>query len=404
MLLSVVGFGTSAAIVKFASVSQLGIYSSFLVVITLAQTCYGSLFSGQMLLISSGKSRIFVNTYFRLTTVMWAASTFGFLLLFFCIFFIMSFFDEETYQKTMAYGTVCVVSLTLFEQTRRLMYVRSEFKYSAVFTIVFSISHVVMSVFLFQLNEGNYSANSAFLSLGTAYLIGVLLNPVFWNSLSTAKNISPIKAIALFKRYLLQGKFALGGIILSWIQNQSITMYLLVFFGPKVAGVFSLGRLLLTPISVVNYGLINGFIPLLRKYAQNKEWSKLFSTTNKFSRMGAASVLAYSIPLLVVLKFDWLQPYLPEIEDAKPFVYFWITLTGILVFRTWLTQYFIARLHFKFLLNASLVSTTITALSVIVLTIFNASPILISSSIIMGELINYFIISKKRNDLVQNLT
>ena len=335
---------------------------------------------------------------------MWAASTFGFLLLFFCIFFIMSFFDEETYQKTMAYGTVCVVSLTLFEQTRRLMYVRSEFKYSAVFTIVFSISHVVMSVFLFQLNEGNYSANSAFLSLGTAYLIGVLLNPVFWNSLSTAKNISPIKAIALFKRYLLQGKFALGGIILSWIQNQSITMYLLVFFGPKVAGVFSLGRLLLTPISVVNYGLINGFIPLLRKYAQNKEWSKLFSTTNKFSRMGAASVLAYSIPLLVVLKFDWLQPYLPEIEDAKPFVYFWITLTGILVFRTWLTQYFIARLHFKFLLNASLVSTTITALSVIVLTIFNASPILISSSIIMGELINYFIISKKRNDLVQNLT
>lgn len=402
LLLSAIGFITSAAIVKLGGIEQLGVYGAFMAVVTLVQTSYSSLVSGQMLLQISGKSNRLKNTLFRLSEIIWFFYAVFAVLATVLLSYVISQVTDSLQSETVLYAGMCVVSISLFEQHRKLLYVNNCFLISFVLTCVFLFSHLGVSYFLITKNSFYYSAEDAFLSLTIAYFVAAIVNPVAISAVRNAKKINASYIVLLHQKYLEHGKFAFGGLSLAWIQNQSISVYILAIFGPAVAGLFSLGRLITMPILVVNTGLINGILPTLRILGSNNELAKLGALTHKYAIVGFLLNLLFAVFIVIALKMDWVLNLQEDLANAKHYIYFWLMLTMGIVWRTWVTQFLIANFKFRTLLKYNAVAAAVVLIGIILFTLLGFSPLLIACVLLVGEIVNYLLVKAEKNRILNN--
>jgi O-antigen/teichoic acid export membrane protein len=401
LLLSAIGFGTSVIIVKALGVEQLGIYSAFLVVVTLLQTCFSSVCSGQMLLFISSKSSKIVSAFFRLTSVMWCV--WGLILLVFAgiTYTALILAGQPDYALVSVLSLLCVWGLSLFEQNRKLLYVLGKYQKSVTITLVFVVAHVFLILILATRFKEFFSVSTVFASLALSYFIACLVNTVFWHYLKAARKIKSVIAWLLFKRFLVQGKFAMGGLVLSWIQNQSISLILLVFFGPRIAGLFSLGRLVVTPVTVINLGLTNGLLPTLRRLAANKQYTALYSLSKRYTAYGLGTVLLFGGLTFLAFQFDWVLAAAPELQEATHYIVLWFAISSIVIWRTWATQFFIALLEFKKLLRLSIISTLATTVGIFSLIFLGFPALIVALMVLFGEVLILLMINRERNQYIK---
>lgn len=401
LILSAMGFATSAAIVKLGDIEQLGIYGAFLAVVTLVHSSYSSVVSGQMLLLISGETVRLKDSYFRLTEIIWLIYAFAAIIATLLLSLLASYIADGAQSKTVFSAGLCAIAISIFEQHRKLLYVKKHFLLSTTLTCVFIFVHVLISYYLITKNSHYYSATNAFTSLAIAYVIASALNPVFINAIKNAKKVKPIKAWALHKTYLKQGKFAFGGLSLAWLQNQSISVYILVIFGPTVAGLFNLGRLVTMPIMVVNTGLINGVLPTLRIFGVERKLIELKESTKNYAVISLILNLVYVVVVIIAFRVDWIMNLQEDLTAASSYVYFWLILTTGIVWRTWVTQFLIANLKFKILLKFNAISAFVTFSGFILLTLLGSSPLLIACVMLVGELVNYVLVKTEQDRLLK---
>lgn len=403
LLLSALGFATSAAIVKLGDIEQLGVYAALLAVVTLVQTSYSSVVSGQMLLFISGESIKLKDSYFRLTEIIWlfysAAAIFFTLLL----SFLVSRIADDVQAKSVFSAGLCAIAISIFEQHRKLLYVKKHFLISTILTCIFLFVHISVSYYFIVKNSFYYSATDAFISLTIAYLVAAILNPIAIATIKNAKKIRITKAWGLHKKYLKQGKFAFGGLSLAWLQNQSISLYFLLIFGPTVAGLFNLGRLVIMPIMVINTGLINGVLPTLRILASKKKLTELTASTKRYAVFSLVLNLFYVTFVVVALKVDWIIGLQKDLSTATNYIYFWLILATGIIWRTWVTQFLIANLKFQTLLKFNAISAFVTLSGFILLTILGSSALLIACVMLVGELINYAMVKAEQHRLLKTV-
>ena len=395
LLLSATGFGTSVIIVKALGVEQLGVYSAL-------QTCYSSVCSGQMLLFISSKPEKIVSMFFRLTSIMWLAWG-GLLMLIAAIAYsALNLASQPEYALVSVLSLICVWGLSLFEQNRKLLYVIGRYQKSVSITLVFVTTHFFLMLTMTILFKELLTVSTVFASLTLSYFFACVINNVFWNYVYAERRIKCALAWPLFKRFLIQGKFAMGGLILSWVQNQSISLILLIFFGPRIAGLFSLGRLVVTPVTVINLGLTNGLLPNLRRKAANKQYKELYLLSKRYTVYGLITVLFFSALTLLAFQFRWVLAAVPEIAEAKEYVILWFAISFVIVWRTWATQFFIALLEFKKLLRLSIISTLVTTIGIFVLILLGFPALVVALMVLAGELLILVMINRERNHYLAN--
>jgi len=401
LILSAMGFATSAAIVKLGDIEQLGIYGAFLAVVTLVHSSYSSVVSGQMLLFISGESIKLKDSYFRLTEVIWLFYSVAAIVVTLLLSLSISYIADGAQSTTVFTAGLCAVAISIFEQHRKLLYVKKHFLLSTILTCVFIVVHVLVSYYLITRDSLYYSATDAFTSLAIAYLVAAALNPVVVKTITNAKKIKVKKAWLLHRKYLEQGRFAFGGLSLAWLQNQSISVYILLIFGPTVAGLFNLGRLITMPIMVVNTGLINGVLPTLRILGVDKKLTELKETTRKFAVLSLGLNLVYIVVVVIAFRIDWIVNLQEDLLAASSYVYFWLILTTGIVWRTWVTQFLIANLKFQKLLKFNAISAFITFSGFILLTVLGSSPLLVACVMFVGELVNYALVKTEQDRLLE---
>ena len=401
LLLSALGFATSIAIVKLGDIEQLGIYGAFMAVVTLVQTSYSSVVSGQMLLVISGRSDRLKDTYFRLTEIIWLFYSAAAIIVTMVLSYTVSLVSDGAQAKTFFCAGLCAIAISIFEQHRKLLYVKRHFLTSTVLTCVFLTVHLLVSFYLISKSSLYYSAKDAFTSLTVAYLVTALLNPVALKTIKSGKKIGIRKIGWLHRRYLSQGKYAFGGLSLAWLQNQSISLYFLIIFGPTVTGLFNLGRLITMPIMVINTGLINGVLPTLRMLGVSKNLLKLAETTKKYAVYSLVLNLIYVAVVIIALRVDWVINLQEDLSAAKNYIYFWLMLTTGIVWRTWVTQFLIANLKFRILLKFNMISAFVTFAGFILFYLLGFSPLAIACVMFVGELVNYALVKAEQNRLLR---
>lgn len=401
LLLSATGFGTSIIIVKALGVEQLGVYSAFLVIVTLLQTCFSSVCSGQMLLFISSKPNKIISMFFRLTSIMWLFWG-GLLLVVAALSYsALTLASQPQYALVSVLSLFCVWTLSLFEQNRKLLYVLGRYQKSVSITLVFVITHLCLTLILATRFKELLTVSTVFASLALSYLFASSINSVFWKYLQVGRKIKCAMAWFLFKRFVVQGKFAMGGLVLSWVQNQSISLILLIFFGPRIAGLFSLGRLVVTPVTVINLGLTNGLLPQLRRNAENKQYKELYSLSKRFTVYGLITVLLFGAMTLLAFQFKWVLAAVPEIQDAKDYIVLWFAISFVVVWRTWATQFFIALLEFKTLLRLSIISTLFTTIGIFTLILLGFPALIVALMVLAGEVLILLMINRERNQFLE---
>jgi len=400
LLLSATAFGTAVATAKYSDIKQLGIYSTFLVLLTLVQTIYASLVSGQMLLYSSNKCARIQHAIFRLTTCLWAIYAVIFISVVGLAYWLLESYITNTYRLPAIATALCVIAITLFEQNRRHYYMQSRFLTSITSTTVFLLIHLCLSLVAYWYFSAKYTAAVALSSLSLSYLAAALLSAPLWRCVRGSKHLPISLCCALQSRYAAQGKFGCGGLVLAWLQNQSINVFLLTFYGATVAGQFSLGRLMATPALVLNNGLMSGVLPELRKKATKGKPRQLAEATQRHSNLSVVLTATYSVCLVFALQAGWLDNTLPAIADAKRFIVFWAFLTALMVWRMWATQFFIALIEFKLLLKCSIVSTTYSLTALIMFSVMRLDPTLTALNIIIGETILIYLLIKHKNRIL----
>jgi len=289
-----------------------------------------------------------------------------------------------------------VIAMTSFEQNRRYFYATSNFEKSFLSTITFLFLHALISSLLFW-KTNQYTAKHAFTSLGIAYLVVSLTNPFILKIIFSDQSEKRLGAFRVFKKFFLQGKFAFLGLFTAWVQNQSMPIFLLAVFGPTQAGFFALGRLLLMPVLVINLGLSNGLLPKFRKFASQSLLKELNQQTRFYSISALAVVIAYSMIVFTLMKFNVLAKILPELDAAENYIYLWFALAAIISFRTWITLFFIAQVQFKLLLKIGLISAVFTVLGVLIFTALFQSALMATSVIFLGEVVYLILLIKHKS-------
>ncbi len=401
LLLSATGFGTSVVIVKALGVEQLGVYSAFLVIVTLLQTCFSSVCSGQMLLFISSKPPKIMSMFFRLTSIMWCVWGAVLLAAAAVAYSALNLAGQPEYALVSVLSLLCVWGLSLFEQNRKLLYVLGKYQKSVAVTLVFVITHVCLTLILAIRFKDLLTVSTVFASLALSYFFACVVNNVFWNHLHSTRKIKSALAWPLFKRFVIQGKFAMGGLILSWVQNQSISLILLIFFGPRIAGLFSLGRLVVTPVTVINLGLTNGLLPTLRRNAANKQYKEMYSLSKRYTAYGLATVLLFCALTFLAFQFKWVLAAAPELIEAKKYIVLWFAISFVVVWRTWATQFFIALLEFKKLLRLSIISTLFTTVGIFSLIFLGFPALIVAMMVLAGEVLILLMINRERNQYLR---
>jgi O-antigen/teichoic acid export membrane protein len=142
------------------------------------------------------------------------------------------------------------------------------------------------------------------------------------------------------------GRWALGGVAVTWIQAQSATYALAAVLGPAGAGLANLGRLFISPFSFLLPALYKVALPRLAalRRAQPRRMRQLSTRLTVALALLAA---LYAAPLLATL--DWLAPLLlgHTVPQLAPMVGFWCLVLVAQVARSGGAQLLQMQLKFR---------------------------------------------------------
>jgi len=402
MILSATNLLTSLIVVNVAGPAMFGIYSVILVVVNLICGGFSSLVSGQMMLtIAASRER---------TRNSFARTTFGLHLFCNALVALLALAFLAVLWKIDAVGSFnprdfiaavgLVFALSSFEFFRQFLYVTRQFRLSVILTASFCVIHFACLAFVILSAPETSVVALAVGSLAAGYLFAVVVNKAVWRAMSSGKVLGVRAARALFARYWEQGRFGFAGLFLTWVQNQSLSLILLWHQGALVVGYYNLARLMLMPLSVFNTGLLKGLTPQFRRLARKQDLDEVARLADRQARFSLLVLAAYSMALAVLYLGAFINPFIEYIDEVWPFVVMWCLITGMTVFRSWLSQFFIAQVDFRFLLKVSLIAASTTMIMVGFAILADVDALLFSATIAVGEVVLMILTYRERKSVL----
>ncbi len=387
ILLSATNMLASLVVVGAAGMRWFGIYSFIFVLTTLAGAFLSTLLHRQMILqIASSavddRRRIFLATIVIQGIVMASA---GFVFTVSLLLFPDAWL-VDTYGTELIAAVVFVGVYSFYDLCRQYLYVLDEHAYSfrctAIYVIVLlgGLAWIFLSVNPISVVSATYSFFSA------ALFISLLSNSRCLQECRSAEWISWQHTGTVLVGFFDQGRFRIVGMLITWLQNQSMNPFLMLVSGPLVAGFFSMARLLVMPMAVINQGLTNSTTPQLRRVFQAEGSPRLKAAIARYNRLNLGLSTAYLLVLGSAHASGLLERYVPSYDEVQWFLLIWIVTLLVTMYRYWLGQLFVVRLQFRFLMQVSIAALVVSMTGMVGVGYFLGNIYLALGFIVLGEL------------------
>ncbi len=375
---------SSVIVLKTAGVSWFGIYSFIMVICVLVNNSFSSILHGQMVLrISATRAKIRTR-FFQMTFIVFSMA-YAFLIFFLLGLYYLFSEHLEVYKWELVFALTFTYCLALYELFKRFLYVVNDQITSFICTLIY-FGTLISGLFLvYKFANQKHTVTGVFLVFTVAYLMATIFNKHCIRVLVGTKPISKRRTAILLAAYFKHGKFAFLGQMVTTLQNQGITLFLMLVGGASVVGYFNLARLLTVPVVVFNLGLTNGFTSRIRIRFKQAGLGSVNDYIMKISYLSMVFSLFYFIALAVFHHYQLITSVFPDYPQASPFLLFWAAVTMLTIFRSWRTLFFMVSLNFEFLLRSGIVALLATTLAAIILYYSTSNYYTLPIAVMLGE-------------------
>lgn len=164
------------------------------------------------------------------------------------------------------------------------------------------------------------------------------------------KEIKIKEALSLARDFYPKGRWALGGVLATSIQNQGYNYFLAALVGPAAVGVANAARLIITPFNFLVPALTQMLLPRLAEFRETNR-KKMIREGVIFSFGLASCALGYS--LLMYFSLDSIIPRIIndqyDSKEVGSVMIIWFFVLIVQALRTGLGNIMMATQHFKIL-------------------------------------------------------
>jgi len=375
-------------VVAAADMRWFGIYSFIFVLTTLAGAFLSTLLHRQMILqIASStqedRRRIFLATQLIQAIVIVCA---GLLVWLFVVLFDDSWLIVNYHAELVA-AVVFIGVYNVYDLCRQYLYVLDKQAYSFRCTLIYLLVLLSgLAIVYFFVDAPDVVASMYFL-FTVALVASLLSNLRCQEEYLSAQWISWGYVYQVLVSFFDQGRFRLVGMLITWLQNQSMNPFLMWISGPLVAGFFSMARLLVMPMAVVNQGLTNSTTPELRRVFQSDGTGPLKASIKRYNRLNQGLSVVYLVVLLVAHFSGLLERFVPSYEHVRWFLLIWVVTLLVTMYRYWLGQLFVVRMQFRFLMQVSIAALAVSMTGMVAVGLLVGNVHLALAFVVIGELV-----------------
>lgn len=387
----------SIVIVAAAGVSWFGIYSFMFVLAMLGNAFFATLILRQMTLeISTLSERDRRDTF--IATLAMLAILFTFILTFtYCLILLLP--PQHIlfiYQHELIACQIFVFCYSFFDAVRQLHYVTDNHKNSFFSSLIYAVSFIFILLISYFLSEPDKIVHRVFLGASFSIILCLLFNRLLRITVLEAQWRDWKYVWSIFQSYYKQSRFRLAGMAVSWTQNQSFNPFLMLIAGPLVAGYFSLARLLVMPMAVVNQGLTSSAIPSLRRKLINHGKPELVELIRKLDMKNLIFSASF-ITILIIGHFSGLlNRFVPDYAQVRWFLLIWLVALIAIIHRFWISQYFVVSMQFKYLMNVSLIALAVSFSGMFIAGYILGEVHIALMFVIVGELVSIIMFRHER--------
>lgn len=351
----------SIVVVAAAGVSWFGTYSFMFVLASFGNAFISTLLLRQMTLEISTleeqqQKNVFLATLAMMSVIFITIIAFTFLL----TELLSDTSPLKQYRAEIIACQLFVVFYSYFDAARQYLYVTDQHKYSFRCTFIYALTlcSILLAVLLFSSPE--LVVHKVFLGYSFSTIVCLMSNKTVYQCILDAQWQTWRFVKSIFDGYFKQSRFRLVGLAVNWTQNQSFNPFLMLVAGPLVAGYFSLARLLVMPMAVVNQGLTNSAIPSLRRAYKKEGANELVSSIRKLDNKNLIFSSAYVFILICAHFSGLLNKLVPEYHEVKWFLMIWVVSLLVTIHRFWIGQYFVISMQFKYMMQVSLIALLVS--------------------------------------------
>jgi len=388
IMLSGANMLASLVVVAAADMRWFGIYSFIFVLTTFAGAFLSTLLHRQMILQIASSSqedrrRIFLATQLIQALVIVCA---GLLVWLFVVLFDDSWLVVNYYTELVA-AVVFIGVYNVYDLCRQYLYVLDKLAYSFRCTLIYLLVLLAgLGLVYFFVDAPDVVASMYFLFI-VALVASLLSNLRCQEEYLSAQWISWRYVYQVLVSFFDQGRFRLVGMLITWLQNQSMNPFLMWISGPLVAGFFSMARLLVMPMAVVNQGLTNSTTPELRRVFQSDGCGPLKASIKRYNRLNQGLSVVYLVVLLVAHFSGLLERFVPSYEHVRWFLLIWVVTLLVTMYRYWLGQLFVVRMQFRFLMQVSIAALAVSMTGMVAVGLLVGNVHLALAFVVIGELV-----------------
>ena len=352
----------SIVVVKAADVRWFGIYSFIFVLCTLVSAFLSTFLHRQMILFIASHDEEKRQEVFLATLTLQSAALLsaGSMLVFVLLVAGDTIESITLYRQEITAAAIFVALYNTCDLCRQYLYVMDLQIYSFRTSAIYTITLLSLLLWVFLKSDTSSVVALVYSSISFALLVSLCSNRVCQRAVLSARWLGWRYIATVLSDYFDQGRFRIIGLVVTWLQNQSMNPFLMWIGGPLVAGYFSLARLIVMPMAVVNQGLTASTTPRLRRTFQAKGIHELTHSIRRLSLLNLVFSCLY-IAILVIAHFSGLlDRFVPEYKQVRWFLLIWIATLLVTMNRFWIGQYFVVSMQFRFMMYVGICALAVS--------------------------------------------
>ena len=301
--------------------------------------------------------------------------------------------SDDVFYFWLALAVYCT-SFNFAELYRQFYYMSSRQRHSLCFSAISFGSGAILFLVFAATCVSNTLQFFAFWFLATGNLFYIVCTHFTLKKRKLNVGSSWASALHLFHRYRKHGIPATGGMLVTWMQNQSVTPLLMFMFGPAMVGYYGIARMIATPVNMVTTGLAKSALPQIRKTFGIGGHNELNSAVRGYRQTSMQTVFFY---FLIVGIGGAIAQFFDLVDVSNTLVAMLIA-TGLVTclsnYRFWISQYFVVRMQFKTLLRLAIFASCVTVSIMLIGGLLFNSTLVVVAAPAFGELILIYVLSR----------
>lgn len=270
-------------------------------------------------------------------------------------------FNDGWVGKYLAAVTVVSVLNPLRNFYIRISYSLKREKSAIVINASWVLSLIILSLGYSYLH-GYGESSDGLIVLGMAHFSSIVIGFVVYGCRSIALKWSVVKGV--WVAFWENGRWALGGVAITWMQNQSYVFLMTYYMGPEGVGLANAGRMFITPFGFLIPAMTQVLLPYLSETREKSERNAIRKGAAFSVSLSAASVIYVCFALLI---YDFLYSILigksGNFESVYTFSCLWFAVLVAQSFREGVSVTMQSLAEFKRITKALIYSASLTVMA-----------------------------------------